>query len=112
MVRGDITVVAASVTQVAFTNCAPFTGSMTKIVKTTIYDAEDLDLVIPMYSLTEYSSNYSETTRSLCFYSKDEATDFDADIVSDDKFESFKYIWPNYWETQLLSLLQMLLMEF
>ena len=44
-VRGDITVVAASATQVAFENCAPFTKYITKIDETTIDDAEDLDLV-------------------------------------------------------------------
>ena len=38
-------------------------------------DAENLDLVMPMYNLVEYSSNYSETTGSLWFYSKDKATD-------------------------------------
>ena len=38
-----------------------------KNVKTTIDDAEDLDLVMPMYNLIEYSSNYSETTGSLWF---------------------------------------------
>ena len=37
---------------------------------------EDLDLVMPKYNLTEYSLNYSETTGSLWFYSKDGATDF------------------------------------
>ena len=44
-----------------------------------------------MYNLIEYSSNYSETTGSLWFYSKDEATDFNADIVNDNNFKSFKY---------------------
>ena len=39
-------------------------------------DAEDLDLVMPMFNLIEYSSNYSETTGSLWFYSKDEVTNF------------------------------------
>ena len=34
----------------------------TKIDGTTINDAEDLDLVMPMYNLIEYNSNYSETT--------------------------------------------------
>ena len=34
-----------------------------------------------MYNLLEYSSNYSETTRSLWFYSKNEVTAFDADIA-------------------------------
>ena len=91
LVRGDITVTAAGVTKVAFKNCAPFTKCITKIDGTTIDDAEDLDLVMPMYNLIEYSSNYSETTGSLWFYSKDEATDFNADIVNDNNFKSFKY---------------------
>ena len=38
-----------------------------KIDGTTIDDAEDLDLVMPVYNLTEYNSNYSETTGSLLF---------------------------------------------
>ena len=46
---------------------------------------------MPLYNLIEYSSNYSETTRILCFYSKDEATNFNADIVNDDNFKTSKY---------------------
>ena len=46
---------------------------------------------MPMYNLREYSSNYSETTRSLWFCSKGEATDFNADIGNTDSFKSFKY---------------------
>ena len=38
-----------------------------KIDGTTIDDAEDLDLVMSVYNLTEYNSNYSETTGSLRF---------------------------------------------
>ena len=64
LVRGDITVIAAPETQVAFKNCAPFIKCITKFDVTTIDDAEDLDLVMPMYNLIEYSSNYSETTGS------------------------------------------------
>ena len=41
-----------------------------------------------MNNLIEYSSNYSVTTGSLWFYSKDEATDFNNDILN---FKSFKY---------------------
>ena len=41
LVRGDITVTAASETQVAFKNCAPFTKFITKIYDTTIDDAKD-----------------------------------------------------------------------
>ena len=44
-----------------------------------------------MYDLIEYSSNYSETTGSLWFYSKDEATDFNTYIASTSNFKSFKY---------------------
>ena len=44
-----------------------------------------------MYNLIEYSSNYSETTGSLWFYSKDEATDFNAVIGNDNSFKSFEY---------------------
>ena len=62
-----------------------------KIDRITVDEAEDLDLVMPMYNLIEYSSNYSETTGSLWFYSKDEATDFNADIANDNTFKSFKY---------------------
>ena len=62
-----------------------------KVVETTIDDAEDLDLVIPMYNLIEYSSNCSETTGSLWFYSKDEGTDFNNNIANTDTFKSFNY---------------------
>ena len=31
-----------------------------------------------MYNFIEYSSNFSDTTGSLWFYSRDETTDFDA----------------------------------
>ena len=58
-------------------------------------DAEVLDLVMPMYNLIEHSSNYSKTTGSLWFCSKDEATSFNADIDNFkwdyDNFRSFKY---------------------
>ena len=37
---------------------------------TTIDDPEDLDLNMLMYNLIEYSSNYSEITGRLWFYSE------------------------------------------
>ena len=49
----------------------------------------DLDSVIPMFNLIEYSSNYSETTGTLWFCSKDEATNFNNDIANDAHFKSF-----------------------
>ena len=76
----------------AFKNCAPFTKCMTKINKTTIDNAENLDLVMAMYNQIEYGSNYSKTTGSLWFYSKDEGTHFNADIANTgDGFKSVKY---------------------
>ena len=92
LLRGNITIIGHQVTQVAFKNCAPFTKCVTKITGTTIDDAEDLDLVMPMYNLIEYNSNYSETAGSLWFYSKDEATHFNIDIVNDNHFKSFMYM--------------------
>ena len=65
LVRGDITVIASSATQVAFKNCAPFTKHITKIDGTTINDAEDLDLVMLMYNLIEYTLNYSEKSQKV-----------------------------------------------
>ena len=64
---------------------------ITKIDGKAIDDAEDLDLVMPMYSVIQYSPNYSETTRSLWFYLKDETTDFNVDIPNNNNFKSFKY---------------------
>ena len=70
LVGGNSTIIGHQVTQVAFKNCAPFTKCIAKIDGTTIDDAEDLDLVIPMYNLIEHSSNYSEATESLWFILK------------------------------------------
>ena len=82
---------AAPITQVAFKKCASFTKYTTRTDGTTIDDAEDLDLVMSMYNLIKYSSHYSDTTGSLWFYWKDEATNFNADIANIDNFKSFKY---------------------
>ena len=72
LVKGDIAIIGHQVREVAFKNFAPFTKGITKIDGTTIDDAEDLDLVMPLHNLIEYSPNYSETTGNSWFYSKDE----------------------------------------
>ena len=38
-----------------FKNCAPFTDCITEISNTQIDDAQKIDVVMPMYSLIEYS---------------------------------------------------------
>ena len=58
---------------------------------TTIDDAEDLDLVMLIYNLTEQSSYYSDTVCILWFYSKGEATNFNANITNTDVFKSLNY---------------------
>ena len=54
-----------------FTNCAPFTNCKSKINNTEIYNAKDIDIVMPMYKLIEYSHNYSKTSGSLWQYYRD-----------------------------------------
>ena len=53
-----------------------------KIDGTTIDDAEDSYLVIPMYNVIEYGSSYFKTIGSLLFYSRVEATDLNEDIAN------------------------------
>ena len=65
LVRGDIFVGRNFAPEVGFKNCAPFTKCIIETNRATIDDAEDLNLVMPMYNLLEYSSNYSGTTGSL-----------------------------------------------
>ena len=57
---------------------------------TAIDDAEDLDLVMSIYTFLEYSSNYSDMAGSLWFYSKDEVTDPNNYTTDTNDFKSFK----------------------
>ena len=57
----------------------------------TIDYIEDLDLIMRIHNLIEYSSNYFETTGSWWFYSKDKVTNLNANITNTDDFKSFKY---------------------
>ena len=56
---------------VTFKNCAPFTKCISRINNTDIDNAHDIDIVMPMYNLIEYSNNYSKTSGSLWQYYKD-----------------------------------------
>ena len=51
--------------KVIFKNYARFTNCLSKINNSQIDNVEYIDIVMPMYNLTEYSDNYSETTGSL-----------------------------------------------
>ena len=50
---------------VAFKNNAPFINCISKMNGIQIENAEDLDVVMPMYILIEYSKNYKKITGSL-----------------------------------------------
>ena len=60
---------------VAFKNCAPFTNCISEINNAQVDNAKDIDIVMPMYNLIEYSDNYAKTTGSLCQYFRDEPND-------------------------------------
>ena len=46
-------------------NCAPFVKCINRINNTEIDNAKDIDIVMLMYNLTEYSDNYSKTSGTL-----------------------------------------------
>ena len=50
---------------VAFKNCAPFTTCISELNNTQVDNARDIDIVMPMYNLIEYSDNYAKTSGSL-----------------------------------------------
>ena len=50
---------------VTFKNCAPFVKCISIINNTEIDNVKDIDIVMPMYNLIEYSDNYSKTSGSL-----------------------------------------------
>ena len=54
---------------------APFISCMTKINNEFIEDGHDLDIVMPMYNLLEYSKNYRKTIGSLYNYFRDKISD-------------------------------------
>ena len=75
LVNGTITIIGAGNDDAAkqldernkgviFKNCAPFTKCISRINNTDIDNAQDIDIVMPMYNLIEYSGNYSKTSGS------------------------------------------------
>ena len=60
---------------VIFKNCAPFTKCISRINNTDIDNAHDIDIVMSMYNLIQYSDNYSKTSGSLWQYYKDDPND-------------------------------------
>ena len=70
---------------VIFKNCAPLIECISRINITDIDNAKDIDIVMPMYNMIEYSDNYSKTSGSSWQYYKDDPNN---NLASS---ESFKY---------------------
>ena len=56
----------------AFKNCAPFSNFISEITNTQIDNAKDIEIVMLMYNLIEYSDNYSKTSGSFWKCYRDE----------------------------------------
>ena len=79
LVKGTITITGAGDDAAArqaderdkgevFKNCSPFTNCISEINNTQVDNAKDINIVMPMYNLIEYSDNYAKTSGSLWEY--------------------------------------------
>ena len=72
LVKGTITVVKETEAaknnankKLIFENCASFSNCISRINNTQVDNAHDIDVVMPMYDLIEYSDNYSKNIWNL-----------------------------------------------
>ena len=72
-------------------NNNPFVSCITRINGELIEDADDLDIVMSMYNLLEYSNNYRKAIRSLYNYYRDELSD----DAYDNNFDNIKVVNSN-----------------
>ena len=83
---------AVNATRLALKNCTPFTKCNLEINDEHVDTAENLDIIMPMYNLIEYSDNYQDSSATLYQYKRDEPPEGDAvaDLTADNS-SSFKY---------------------
>ena len=95
LVGGKIRAEGAAVvanTRLALKNCAPFTKCNLEINDEHVDTAEDLDIVMTMYNLIEYSDNYQDSSATLYRYKRDEPSEANAiNGLTVDTSSSFKY---------------------
>lgn len=72
-------ITGASNNAAIFKNCSSFINFATEINKSRVDEASKVNLIIPMYNLTQHSENSFETFLGLWQYHRDE-TNFDNDI--------------------------------
>ena len=70
---------------VIFKSCAPFTKCISRINNADIDNAQDIDIVVPMYNLIKYSDNYSKTSGSLWQHYQDDPND---NLANSESFKS------------------------
>ena len=63
--------------------CAPFADCMIETNNAQKDNTKDIDVVMPMYNLIEYSDNYSTTSESLWQYDRDEPALDNNDAIVD-----------------------------
>ena len=73
LVTGDITATGGDDARVAFKNCALFTKFIIYTNDEHVDNANNLDIIMPMYYLIEYSNNYSDTSGRLWQFKRDES---------------------------------------
>ena len=83
---------AVNATRLALKNCAPFTQCNLEINDEHVDTAENLDIVMPMYNLIEYSDNYQDSSATLYQYKRDEPPEDEvvADLTANNS-DSLKY---------------------
>ena len=93
LVDGTIRAAAANAsTRLALKNCAPFTKCNLEINDEHVDTAENLDLVMPMFNLIEYSDNYQDSSATLYQYKRNEPPEANAILdLTADISSSFKY---------------------
>ena len=78
-------------TRLALKHCAPFTKCNLEINDEHVDTTENLDIVMPMYNLIEYSDNYQDSSATLYQYKRDEPQNDLANNLATDTSSSFKY---------------------
>ena len=79
-------------TRLALKNCAPFTRCNLEINDEHVDTAENLDIVMPMYNLIEYSDNYQDSSATLYQYKRDVSSEANAiNDLTTDTSSSLKY---------------------
>ena len=134
LVKGRITITGAEADATArqgderdkgviFQNSAPLINCKSEVNTTEIDNAKDIDIVMPMSNLIEYSDDYSKTSGSLWKYYQDEPNDNITDseslkskikitrkIPNNDNTKDAEIIVPlkylsNFWRTLEMSLI-------